>query len=91
MKACHEAKYNLMLLKSKDFRDLNFRGSCTASKNYMQIGFVVILYRFLNQCFGNLAPRIVTFVPARMQNYILISAKVNKWRTYCLLTVKSNA
>ena len=26
----------------------------TASKNYMQISFFVILYGFLNQCFGNL-------------------------------------
>ena len=39
----------------------------TASKNYMQIGVFVILYRFLNQCFGNLARGIVTFVSAYMK------------------------
>ena len=50
----------------------------TASKNYMQIGFFVILYRFLNQCFGNLAPGIVTFVSAYMQNFMPISATINK-------------
>ena len=50
----------------------------TASKNYMQIGFFVILYRFLNQCFGNLAPGIVTFVSAYMQNFMSISATINK-------------
>ena len=27
MRACHQAKYNVMLLKSKDFRDLNQPGS----------------------------------------------------------------
>ena len=50
----------------------------TASKNYMQIGFLVILYRFLNQCFGNLVPGIVKFVSAYMQNFMLISATINK-------------
>ena len=50
----------------------------TASKNYMQIVFFVILYRFLNQCFGNLAPGIVTFVSAYMQNFMPISATINK-------------
>ena len=44
----------------------------------MQIGFFVILYRFLNQCFGNLAPGIVTFVSAYMQNFMPISATINK-------------
>ena len=48
----------------------------TTSKNYMQIGFFVILYRFLNQCFGNLAPGIVTFVSAYMQNFMPISATI---------------
>ena len=51
----------------------------TASKNYMQLGFFVILYRFLNQCFRNLAPDIVTFVPAYMQSFMLISGTINKW------------
>ena len=50
----------------------------TASKNYMQIGFFVILYRFLNQCFGNLAPGIVAFVSAHMQNFMPIIATINK-------------
>ena len=50
----------------------------TASKNNMQIGFFVILYRFLNQCFGNLAAGIVTFVFAYMQNFMPISATINK-------------
>ena len=36
----------------------------TASKNYMQLGCFVILYRFLNQCFRNLAPGFVRFVSA---------------------------
>ena len=40
----------------------------------MQIGFFVILYRFLNQCFGNLAPGIVPFVSVYMQKFMLISA-----------------
>ena len=44
----------------------------------MQIGFFVILYRFLNQCFGNLAPGIVTFVSAYMQNFMPISATIKK-------------
>ena len=34
----------------------------TASKNYMQTGVFVVLHRFFNQCFGNLANSIVTFV-----------------------------
>ena len=50
----------------------------TASKNYMQIVFFVILNRFLNQCFGNLAPSIVTFVSPYMQNFVPISATINK-------------
>ena len=54
----------------------------------MQIVFFVILHRFSNQCFGNLAPGIVTFVSAYMQNFMLISATINKWRTYCLLTAE---
>ena len=40
--------------------------------------FFVILYRFLNQCFGNLAPGIVTFVSVYMQKFMLISATINK-------------
>ena len=44
----------------------------------MQIVFFVILYRFLHQCFGNLAPGIVAFVVAYMQNFMPISATINK-------------
>ena len=31
MKACHQAEYNVILLKSKDFRDLNQPGYSRAS------------------------------------------------------------
>ena len=54
----------------------------------MQIGLFVVLYRFLNQCFGNLAPGIVTFVSAYMQNFMPISATINKRQTYCLFTAE---
>ena len=58
--------------------ELETKGYLYTSKNYMQIGFFVILYRFLNQCFGNLAPGIATFVFAYMQNFMPISATINK-------------
>ena len=45
----------------------------------MQIGLFLILYPFLNRGFGNLPRGIVTFVPAYVQNFMPISAIVNKW------------
>ena len=38
--------------------------------------FFVILYRFLNQCFGNLAPGIVTFVTAEITVQIYMQHKI---------------
>ena len=47
----------------------------------MHIGVFVILYRFLNQCLGNLARGIVPFVSAYMQNFMLISATIKTEKT----------